>query len=102
MPTYAPTVSPQFVPSVIMAVVIPFVFIVAVVIVILRLLKRKRRLRSKVGVESNDYVNVVPSRNDDDDNVNTVKNDIGKFDSPTQYFKLGGVDDYQVLLLPQL
>ena len=90
-PTPSPTLSPQYTTYLAVSISAPIVMIIIIVIVILRLLKRRRRKKSLVHVPK--YV--IPVKTDVSDN----KSEISKFDSPTQYFVLGGVEDYQVLLL---
>ena len=93
-PTPGPTLSPQYTTYLAVSIVAPIVTLMTIVIIILRLLKRRRRKISKVHVPK--YICPVDSDNDDH------KVESSKFDSPTQYFVLGGVEDYQVQLLTSL
>jgi len=95
-PTPSPTLSPQYTTYLAVSIVAPIVVVMIIVIVILRLLKRRRRKISSVHVP-NKYA--IPVKSDVKSDVSNDKNnEPSKFDSPTQYFVLGGVEDYQVLL----
>ena len=88
-PSQSPTTIPLGnQPGPIVGIVVGGLFVISTVVYIcLRLLKRKKYKQFKV----------VPINYDIQKSDSNGNNDLGKFDSPTQYFKLGSVEDYQVM-----
>ena len=91
-PTSQPSQPPDQTNNII-SIVVPSVCIMGIVIILtFRLLKRRKYKQFKIVPTNFDDI----KKNDDTKKSDPVNNDLGKFDSPTQYFKLGGVEDYQV------
>jgi len=95
-PSSQPTSQPSQPPdqtNYIVSIVVPSVGIMGIVIILtFRLFKRRKYKQFKVVPTNFDDI----KKNDDTRKSDPVSNDLGKFDSPTQYFKLGGEEDYKV------